>query len=239
MKREEISVDFGKVVPISTIDWHDRSSCTVFLNKCPLRCIWCQNFKLLYQTNIVDINIIKSKIEDSVGFVSSIVFSGGEPTLQEKALEELIRFSKKNDLFVGIQTSGYYPQVLKKLIENNLLDKIFLDMKAPPSDPVKYKTITGSDDAHKKVVESLGIMNNSQIASEVRTTVFKPFIDDIFNIAKFLEECNYRGMYVLQTGIPENAPNEEIRKEIRTKSEEMKNFAKKIYRETGIVTMPC
>ena len=237
MKREKINIDFSNIVQVSTIDWYGKSSCTVFFNKCPLRCIWCQNYKLLEQTNIVDINMIKSKIDDSVGFVSSIVFSGGEPTLQDKALDELARFSRKKDLLVGIQTSGYYPHILKKLIENNLLDKIFLDIKAPPSDPTKYKTITGSDDAHKKVIESLGIIKDSQIAGEVRTTVFKPFIDDIFDIAKFLEESDYRGTYVLQTGKPENAPDGEIRKEKHVSNEEMKNLAKKLSQNTRIKTM--
>ena len=237
MQEEKISVDFSNIVQVSTVDWHNRSSCVIFFNKCPLRCIWCQNHKLLDKTNIVDINTIKDKIEESSDFVSSAVFSGGEPTLQESALDSLIRFSRKNDLLTGLQTSGYYPLVLKKLLGNNLLDKIFLDMKASPSDPTKYKTITGSDNAHSKVIESFRIVNTSPVESEVRTTVFKPFINDALEIAKFLKENDYVGTYVLQTGIPENAPNEEIRKEMRVSNNEMKNLAKKISQETGIKTM--
>ena len=232
--QEEVSIDFSNVIQVSTVDWRHRSSCVVFFNKCPLKCIYCQNHKLLENTNMVNINVVKNKIEKSIDFVSSIVFSGGEPTLQEKALDKLARFSRKNDLFVGIQTSGYYPIVLKKLIDNNLLDKIFLDMKTSPLDSVKYRSISGSDDAHIKVIESFRMINTSQIESEVRTTIFKPFINDVYNIAEFLEDSDYKGIYVLQTGIPENAPNEEIRKEKRIKSEEMKDIAKKISREVGI-----
>lgn len=186
---------------------------------------------------MVDINTIKDKIEESSYFVSSVVFSGGEPTLQQNALDSLIRFSRENDLLTGLQTSGYYPLVLKKLVDNNLLDKIFLDMKAPPSDSTKYKTITGSDNAHNKVVESFRIVNTSSVESEVRTTVFKPYVDDALEIAKFLKENDYIGAYILQTGIPENAPNGEIRKEMRVSNNEMKNLAKKISQETGIKTM--
>lgn len=233
--REMINVDLGHVVPISTVDWYKKSSCTIFLNKCPLKCIWCQNHRLLYNTNIVDIDTIKSKIEESMGFVSSVVFSGGEPTMQEKALFYLTRFSRKNDLLTGVQTSGYYPTVLKKLIENDLLDNIFLDIKAPPSDRKKYEAITGVNDACKKVIESFMIINISHVESEVRTTVFRPFIGDVFEIAKFLEKNNYRGTYVLQTGIPENAPEGEIRKEKRVTRDEMENMVKKITKEIGIV----
>lgn len=234
MKREKITVDFGKIIPVSTVDWYQRSSCTVFFNKCPLKCTYCQNHNLLEDTNIVDVNIVKKKIEESMDFVSSIVFSGGEPTFQEKALDALIRFSRKNDLLTGVQTNGYYPLVLKKLLENNLLDKVFLDIKTSLSNADKYKAITGVGDAHKKVIESFRVVNMSRVASEIRTTVFRPFIDDVYDIAEFLERNNYRGTYVLQTGIPNNVPEGEIRKEKRVARDEMENMVNKITKEIGI-----
>lgn len=234
MKRERTNVDFGKVIPVSTVDWHNKASCVVFFNKCPLRCRFCQNYALLESTNIVDINIVKRKIEDSANFVSAVVFSGGEPTHQEKALDALIRFSRRNDLQVGIQTSGYYPQVLRKLVDNNLLDKIFLDIKASPSNVDNYKKITGADDARRNVIESFNIINMSSVTSEIRTTVFRSFIDEVYDIARFLERGNYRGTYVLQTGLPGNAPTDEIRKEKPIKKDEMNTLSKNVARDTGI-----
>ncbi len=233
--KKDVYIDFGSIVPVSTIDWSGRSSCVIFFNKCPLKCIWCQNYKLLKNTNIIDINIVKSKICDVKRFISSIVFSGGEPTFQYDALYNLIRFAKKQGLYVGIQTSGYYPLVIKKLIDKGILDKIFLDMKASPLDAEKYKLITGSDDAHKKVVESFKIINTSSVESEIRTTVFRPFIDDVFDIAKFLSDNNYRGVYILQTGIPQNVPEGNMRKEIRIESDEMRSIAKKIMNDMDII----
>ena len=73
MQEEKIGVDFSNIVQVSTVDWHNRSSCVIFFNKCPLRCIWCQNHKLLDKTNIVDINTIKDEIEESSAFVSSFI----------------------------------------------------------------------------------------------------------------------------------------------------------------------
>lgn len=235
MKREKINVDFGKIIPVSTVDWHNRSSVVVFFNKCPMRCRFCQNHTLLENTNVVDINVVKRKIEDSMNFVSAIVFSGGEPTLQEKALYTLLRFSRRNNLQTGVQTCGYYPQVLKKLIDNNLLDKIFLDIKASPYNVDNYKAITGVADARRKVIESFNIINMSHVTSEIRTTVFRSFIDEIYDIARFLEKSDYRGTYVLQTGIPNNAPEGDIRKEKPIKSAEMDSLSKKITNDTGII----
>ncbi len=236
MKIEKINVDFGHIIPVSTVDWHKKATCMVFLNKCPFRCPYCQNYKLLENTNIIDVNIVKKKIEASFDFVSSIIFSGGEPTAQENALDALLRFSKRNDLMTGIQTNGYYPHVIRKLVDHNLVDKVCMDMKAPPSDSVKYEAMTGVEDANKKMAESFNIVNVSRITLEVRTTVFKPFIEDIFDIAQFLESRNYRSTYILQTGIPENSPEGNLRKEKRVSMVELKKIAKNIHRETGIVT---
>lgn len=232
--KEEISVDFGKVIPVSTVDWYSKSSCVVFFNKCPMRCRFCQNHKLLEDTNIVNVNIVKRKIEDSMDFVSAVVFSGGEPTLQENALDHLIRFSRDNGLYVGLQTSGYYPNVLKKLIDNKLLDKIFLDIKASPLNADNYKAVTGVENAHIKVIESFNIINTLRVESEIRTTVFRSFIDEVYEIAEFLKMNNYRGVYTLQTGLPGNAPIEEIRKEKPIKSVEMDSLVKKLVIKTGI-----
>lgn len=236
MKREKISVDFGHIVPVSTVDWYKKSSCTIFLNKCPLKCIWCQNHELLDKTNIVDINIVKKKIEESADFVNSIVFSGGEPTRQEKALEALLRFSRNNDLETGIQTNGYYPSTLKKLLEKGIVDMVFLDMKSSPSSATKYESITGIKDASRNVFESFKIINMSRVSSEIRTTVFRPFINDVYDIARFLEENNYRNNFVLQTGIPNNAPDENIRKEKRIEEKELNKMARRIEEDTGLFT---
>lgn len=234
MKREKISVDFGHIVPVSTVDWHKKSSCTVFFNKCPLNCLWCQNYQLLTNTNMVDINVIKNKIEESMDFVTSVIFSGGEPTLQEKALETLLRFSRKNDLETAIQTNGYYPDVIKRLIEKGLLDRIFLDLKCSPSNVEKYEFITGSENVHKNVFESFKIVNMSRISSEIRSTIFRPFIQDAYEIGKFLENNDYRDEFVLQTGLPYNVPDEILRKERRIEAIEMNKLARNIARETGL-----
>jgi pyruvate formate lyase activating enzyme len=234
MRKEKINVDFGHIVPVSTIDWYKKSSCVVFFNKCPFNCIWCQNSELLKKTNVVDINVVKNKIEESADFVNSIVFSGGEPTRQEKALEALLRFSRNNDLLTGIQTNGYYPLTLKKLVEKGIVDMVFFDMKSSPSNSSKYESITGVSDAARNVFESFKVINMSRVSSEIRTTIFRPFIEDVYNIARFLEENNYRNNFVLQTGIPNNAPDENIRREKRIEEKELNKIARKIEEDTGL-----
>ncbi len=94
-------VNFGGVVPISTVDWYGRSAMVIFFNSCPFSCPYCQNFKLLNKVNFIDIEEVEKKILESNSFVSSIVFSGGEPTMQFDALEHLAKFTKYLGLLVG------------------------------------------------------------------------------------------------------------------------------------------
>lgn len=217
-----MKLNFGGIVEISTVDWYGKSACVIFFNGCPLRCIYCQNYRLLDAKNIVDIEEVEKKILDAKSFVSAVVFSGGEPAMQHEALERLARFAKKQGLLVGIETNGYYPERLKSLIEKKLVDKLFLDIKALLNDTQKYYEITGKRDASERVRKSLNIVS---IPFEVRTTVFRSF-SDVEEIAKSIK--NYDCAYVLQQGIPENAPDERIRKEKPLTREEIIALAKSV-----------
>lgn len=201
-----MKLNFGGMIPVSTIDWYGRSASVIFFNCCPFRCLYCQNYKLLDATNLIAIEEIEKRILEVKSFISAVVFSGGEPTMQYEALERLAKFAKEQGLLVGIETNGYYPKRLERLIEKKLVDKLFLDVKAPLNDAQRYSIITGKGDAAERVLESL----NLRVAIEVRTTVFRSFAD-VSGIAKSLE--GYDCTYILQQGIPENAQSDKIRKE--------------------------
>ncbi len=69
-------------------------------------------------------------INSSAPYISGVVFSGGEPTMQRDALIELARYAKGLDLRVGIQTNGMFPDTISLMLEENLLDKVALDFKS-------------------------------------------------------------------------------------------------------------
>lgn len=209
----------GIMIPVSTIDWYGRSVSVVFFNGCNFNCIYCSNKNfidvndrlepLFKKGKAVDIEEIEKEILDAKTFISAVVFSGGEPTMHPHELERLAGFAKGLDLLVGIETNGYYPERLEVLINKKLLDRIFLDIKAPPGNMKKYRTITGGiGDAGEKALESLNLRD---VDIEVRTTVFPSFAADVPEIAGGVagRSCTY----VLQQGIPEYAPDENIRKE--------------------------
>lgn len=125
----------------------------------------------------------------SMPFVNAIVLSGGEPLMQPRPAAALLRLARSLGLETGLETSGYFPEMLGELLEKNLVDRVFLDLKAALRE-ADYARATGVTGAAERVRESLGICMRSSIALEVRTTVFPegPSSAELAAIAKTLSE---------------------------------------------------
>ena len=59
-------VNFGGIVPLSTVDWLGRAAMVVFLRGCPLRCPHCQNQMLQTGERFVVLHTIASRIVSEV-----------------------------------------------------------------------------------------------------------------------------------------------------------------------------
>jgi pyruvate formate lyase activating enzyme len=155
-----IQINFGGFVSLSTIDWRGKSVCSVFLRGCPLRCSYCQNEEIQAGEDWREIEEIFAMIQSSVPFISGVIFSGGEPTMQKEGLIALAQFVKKLNLAVGIQTNGFFPDTLESLIFQDLVDKIAIDYKTTWEG---YSGIIGGyypmvkENYERNVLKSIGI----------------------------------------------------------------------------------
>ena len=122
-------VNFGGFVPLSTVDWHGRAACTVFLRGCPARCFYCHNISIQDGEDLRDADEIVEMIQGSRMAAGAVVFSGGEPTMQGPALAYLASAARRMGFSVGLHTNGVFPRVIEKLIEERLVDMIALDIK--------------------------------------------------------------------------------------------------------------
>lgn len=236
-----MKINIAGIVPFSTIDLRDKTAIVFFLAGCPFRCIYCQNYEYLNYKNLVDIDEIKSMIDRAEKFVDGVVFSGGEPTFQPRQLFILLKYCKsktlnhqtfnfgysnRNELYTGIQTNGFRYDVMKKCLP--YLDMISLDVKAPLKKEI-YGRICGIDE---KVAE-LAIENIKKILTdeeliprlEVKTTVYKEFVDLLPDIKKDIPE---NIDWIIQKGYIERIPPETTLTELRTEELEKitENLAK-------------
>lgn len=117
----------------------------IFLQGCPLRCIFCHNpdsWKLKEGTK-VSINKLVSDIKPYINYIKSggVTLSGGEPMLQTKFVYGLIKKIHKLGLNVALDTAGSLDlSKTKKLID--ISDMLLLDIKGLEDE--LNKKITGS-----------------------------------------------------------------------------------------------
>jgi pyruvate formate lyase activating enzyme len=142
-------------------------------------------------------------IRSSRLLISGVVFSGGEPTMQEEPLVALAGAVKKMGLLVGVQTNGVYPDTLEVLIEQNLVDRIALDIKARWQ---RYDNLMKVP-CVSKVQRSLSICRAASKGGkisefEVVITLFRGYEDEVPYISR---ECSDVDL-VIQQGVQGDIP---------------------------------
>jgi pyruvate formate lyase activating enzyme len=161
----------------------------------------CHNAELVLSPNSqvdLDCEVIGRFLERRVGKLTGVVISGGEPTLQSD-LQAFVTWVRGLGYAVKIDTNGYRPDALRKLLETDAVDFIAMDVKAPPA---KYPLLTGLDDVDiQRIEESLALLSSSDVTVEYRTTVVpkRLTMGDIETLACWLNaRTGGRGTYVLQ-----------------------------------------
>lgn len=151
----------------------DFSSLIIFLRGCPYECFYCQNKELKDGELFVELEFIKQEILKNIPLISGIILSGGEPLFQFKAIEEISKFAKSLGLKVGIETSGYNSNKLPLLIKENLIDKVYLDIKT--FGVLEYYKLTHIEWSWDNVLNIIVICRKFNIDIQIRTTIFKDY----------------------------------------------------------------
>ena len=174
---------------ISSIEFHGNISLVIFMSKCPLECRYCHNVELLEEGSEKSFKEIADEITSSADFLDAVVISGGEPLLHVDDVIEILKVTRNLGLKTKLDTSGIYPDKLKKILDLNLLDYISLDVKNPFS---KYRKITGSNVGFE-VKKSMDLINDAGVHLEIRTT-YVPTLhekEDILEIVRGIKSDVY------------------------------------------------
>lgn len=177
---------------ISSVEFHGNMSLVIFMSKCPLTCRYCHNVELLEDNTERSLEEIKEEIDSSADFLDAVVISGGEPLVQDDAVIEILQYVREIGLKTKLDTSGIYPDRLKKMLDMNLLDYVSLDVKTTFS---KYRKITGSNVGFQ-VKKSMEYINDAGVHLEIRTT-YVPTLHTKKDIINLVDEINAE-VYTIQ-----------------------------------------
>ncbi len=163
------------MIKLSLQDYPGKLACVLFTPGCQFRCPFCHNSELALadarQESVSHEEIFKF-LRKREGLLESVVISGGEPTLQpelETFLTKLRSFKYK----IKLDTNGYDPEKLEKLLALNLLDFVAMDLKNTPENYAETCGVIKINS--EKIRESIRIIKNSGVPHEFRTTVVREF----------------------------------------------------------------
>lgn len=167
-------------------DYPGSVAAIVFTQGCNFKCPFCHNSDLIYfKSGVIDENEVLDYLGKRKKMLDGVVITGGEPTLQQDLINFLNKV-KNLGLKVKLDTNGAKPEVLKKIIDLNLVDYIAMDIKSSQNN---YSEVSGVKVDINKIRESISIIKKSKLDFEFRTTVVKNY----HNYESLLEICEYVG----------------------------------------------
>ena len=185
------SIKVGGLEPASMLEQPGLISAVVFLMGCNFRCPFCHNPELLSGSKKVALYPIPELLADifkKKGWVDSVVFTGGEPTLYRE-LPDLMKKIKAEGFEIGIHTNGTNPAMLKKLLKENVLSYLAMDIK---NSEEKYVRTAGKKkidfDSIKKSIKEVKNAN-PEVNTVFRITIVPGLVDteDIEKIGKLIK----------------------------------------------------
>ncbi len=184
------------ITSFSFQDFPGYTSCIIWLAGCNFRCPYCHNPEFI-TGNIEKIEEEKvfEFLKSRVGLLDGVVLSGGECCLYD-GIYDFIKKIKFMGFLVKIDTNGTNTKIIKKMVEEKLIDFVALDYKAPKD---KFLSIANIDKFYD-FENTLNFLISSNIDMEIRTTIHTKLLDenDINNIILDLENKKYKKTYHIQ-----------------------------------------
>jgi pyruvate formate lyase activating enzyme len=160
----------GGVQKFSLLDYPGAVCAVIFTQGCNFRCPFCHNPELVIPSrfgNSVDPAWVYDFLASRRGKLDGVTISGGEPTLQRDLLTFMRRI-KTMSFSIKLDTNGSRPDTIRAALNENLVDFIAMDIKAPPA---SYASLAGVRVDTDAISESIGLIVSSDIACQFRTTV--------------------------------------------------------------------
>lgn len=183
------------ITPFTLLDFPDFPAAIFWFAGCNLRCSYCYNPDIVQGNASIDESTALAFLSRRRGLLEGVVLSGGEATLYPQLIE-FCRSIKALGFKIKLDTNAMRPDVIEKLLHEDLLDYVALDYKAPSS---RMRDICGGGNEHH-FWESFYLLQSSKVTFEVRTTFHPDLLDEseIIAMSKRLTHNGYRSAFYVQ-----------------------------------------
>lgn len=226
----------GGFQKMTLIDFPGVIATTVFTVGCSFRCPFCHNPELVIKSQFPALNDLENEffvhLEKRKGRLEGVCITGGEPTIQPDIIE-FIKKIKAMGYLVKLDSNGTRPDVLRKVIQEKLVDFIAMDIK---SSPRNYSKTVGLKADIKRIKLSVEMIMNSGIPYEFRTTVV-PGIHtekDFVEIGKWIRGAKSYYLQEYRDGIVLDNKLRDISKGKRLDLKKIKKLIKPFIDNVGI-----
>ena len=172
------------------LDYPGHIACTIFFGHCNLRCPFCHNMELVLNPEHFPVFTIEGILEflkERKGKLDGVAVTGGEPLLN-KDIADLLRPIKELGYPIKLDTNGFFPEMIEKLIDEKLVDMFAMDIKAGWTNYLRVAGVSldhnGEPESRRgehcesaawqeKVKKSIALLMNKANDYEFRTTCVK------------------------------------------------------------------
>ncbi len=158
---------------LSLIDYPGKMAAVIFLAGCNMRCYYCHNRQLLdvHQNQLPFMEVL-AELRRRTGWLDAVVVSGGEPTVSP-VLIPILNALRELGLLVKLDTNGTQPEIVRRVIENGLVDYVALDVKAPVA---KHVAITGTP--IEQVLKTVRFLKSQKHVPYMLRTTVSPLLNE-------------------------------------------------------------
>ena len=199
----------GGLQPVTASDFPGRMAAIVFTQGCNFHCPFCHNGSLLPMAAdaMIGEDTVFVFLQKRQKLLDGVVISGGEPCLQDD-LAGFCRQVRDMGFAVKLDTNGSRPEVIKTLLDENCVDFIAMDIKAPLS---RLPELTGTVSQGPQIRRSISLIAASGVDHLFRTTDVTPLLssEDHRSIQELVPSGS---LHVVQPFMAKNAMAQSLRK---------------------------
>lgn len=219
---------------MTLLDYPGKVACTVFTGGCNFRCPFCHNALLVTQLDEAeeyDEDEIIEYLKKRKGLLDGVAVTGGEPLMSDSTVD-FIRRVKAEGYSVKLDTNGSFPERLKLLVNEKLVDYVAMDIKN--SKELYAETAGTARIDLSKIEESVCFLLEGNVDYEFRTTVVNGFhtVESIAAAAKWISGAK---RYFLQNFVDSgNLIDEDVSGVSKEEMKKMREAASQYVADTQI-----